>query len=439
MVASWFPDMSGALNDRLRAAVDESLVRRSSAPAAVTSEGVWTYGDLARLLPALTKRPALVRTSDRSVHDLVFVVAALLAGRPFHLVPPSAGASAEAQVFAERAVADSAAPAEVAYAIRSSGTTSGVPSLHLVSRRSLGMYVDGAVDRLQVAERSSFAICTPLWYDLSYTALFCALAVGGCLHMLSEATCASPRLFDRYLRSHDVGYLKITPSLFSALRTTSSENAALPTTGVIFGGEPLPWWLVEGLVTSPTRTPRIFNHYGPAEITVGACAGEVPQDRGDTATVPIGTPLRHVHAAVDGTASAGELVLSGPQVTENLGLAGSESDTYRTRDLVRALPDGSYEFLGRTDRKVKIRGEFMDLAEVERLVRLLPGVAHVSARTEAADIPEQVIIVVRPVRAGCLDRMDVYRHLESLGCASLCQSVVRITDGSEMHESGKSK
>lgn len=427
-----------ARQDRLRSAIDESLSRRPSDPAAVTSAGSYTFADLARLLPRFDDRPRLVRVSDRSIDDLAFAVSAVLAGRAFRLASPGEGAGKDVRAAAEEAVESSETPTDVVYLTSSSGTSSGKPSTHLVSRESLDLYLDGLLDRLQPPERSSFAVCTPLWYDLSYTSLFGALSTGGCLHLIPEGTCSSPRLFSGYLRSHRVGYLKITPTLFSALISPSGRHLPLPTTGVIFGGELLPWSLVEKVRTA-TGIPRLFNHYGPAETTIGVCAGEVAQHRGDTASVPVGAPLRHVDASVAGAAPTGELLLSGPQVAANQRLAGGPVSAYRTKDLVRALPGGGFEFLGRLDRLVKIRGQFVDLDLVERLVSGVPGVAHASVRGAGDEFSDRLVVLATPEEGARLDRSDVYRYLDGIGHEELCQSEVHITGGVTMRDSGKRK
>ena len=47
---------------------------------------------------------------------------------------------------------------------------------------------------------------------------------------------------------------------------------------------------------------------------------------------------------------------------------------YRTGDIVRFLPDGTIDFIGRNDGQVKIRGFRIELSEVERVIRQFPGI-----------------------------------------------------------------
>ncbi|TXF11117.1 AMP-binding protein, partial [Mycobacterium tuberculosis] len=47
---------------------------------------------------------------------------------------------------------------------------------------------------------------------------------------------------------------------------------------------------------------------------------------------------------------------------------------YRTGDLARYWPDGTLEFVGRADHRVKLSGYRIELGEVEAALQRLPGV-----------------------------------------------------------------
>ncbi|MGZ0238117.1 phosphopantetheine-binding protein, partial [Streptomyces sp. CPS1] len=69
-------------------------------------------------------------------------------------------------------------------------------------------------------------------------------------------------------------------------------------------------------------------------------------------------------------------------VPDPFGPAGTR--LYKTGDLARRMPDGTLEFLGRTDHQVKIRGYRIELGEIESRLLTHPAVkdAAVTARTE---------------------------------------------------------
>jgi len=61
-----------------------------------------------------------------------------------------------------------------------------------------------------------------------------------------------------------------------------------------------------------------------------------------------------------------------------------QSPLYKTGDLVRFLPDGSLEFLGRADHQVKIRGYRVELEEIEAALMQHPGVAEAAVMARAS-------------------------------------------------------
>ncbi len=146
----------------------------------------------------------------------------------------------------------------------------------------------------------------------------------------------------------------------------------------------------------------MVNHYGPTEATVCAttCTASEPVD---LLHLPIGAELPHVRAYVVDSHGGlapdnvyGELHLRGRR--PGLGLPGSAGDDrravharsvlrrpgarmYRTGDLVRRRLDGSFEFAGRKDRQLKVRGHRIEPGEVEAALTAHPAVgdAHVTS------------------------------------------------------------
>ncbi|MBV9823034.1 MAG: AMP-binding protein, partial [Actinobacteria bacterium] len=86
---------------------------------------------------------------------------------------------------------------------------------------------------------------------------------------------------------------------------------------------------------------------------------------------------------------------------------------YRTGDLAQYRPDGSLQFLGRTDGQVKLRGHRIELAELEAVAEEQPGVRQAAAVVRDADDPDRTHLALFLVADGELTARDVRRWLAS--------------------------
>lgn len=158
---------------------------------------------------------------------------------------------------------------------------------------------------------------------------------------------------------------------------------------------------------NPPQKFKMFNGYGPTECTIFTTNYEVKDYEQD---IPIGKPLDTLRLYIVDKqfnrlppGAAGELWVSGPQVSrgylnrpeknaevfiENPFVENSNINTqnskfnrvYRTGDIVRYLPDGNIQFVGRKDGQVKIRGFRIELKEVEAVIRQFPGIKDVTVQ-----------------------------------------------------------
>jgi amino acid adenylation domain-containing protein/thioester reductase-like protein len=139
----------------------------------------------------------------------------------------------------------------------------------------------------------------------------------------------------------------------------------------------------------------VVNEYGPTECTVTATRFTINQ--ADYASIPIGRPLANTQAYVVNPQGQlqpmgvpGELWLGGaqvargywnrPELTAEKFIANPFTDgdhnarVYRTGDIVRWLPDGNLEFIGRRDFQIKIRGFRVELGEIDHALIQHPAV-----------------------------------------------------------------
>jgi amino acid adenylation domain-containing protein len=258
-----------------------------------------------------------------------------------------------------------------AYLLFTSGTT-GTPNAVAVTHRGLSnlldpkLFIGGPRERIAHVASPSF--------DASILETIWAFGTGATLAVVSPDNVGG-HLFTENLAQLGVTQMFLTPSVLATL-----DGDKLPTLHTLYvGGEPCPPFLVENWSTHR----RMVNGYGPTETTIFATA-HAPM-RADAPHV-IGKPFsgmrghildKYLRVAPEGT--VGELYLSGPALAmgyhDNGSLtasrfvaAASGERMYRTGDLVRRNHNGDLEYLGRSDRQVKIRGQRIEPAEVDAVL-----------------------------------------------------------------------
>ena len=282
-----------------------------------------------------------------------------------------------------------ASGANLAYVLFTSGST-GIPKGVAVEHRQLVNYVDSVSEALDLPSGASYACVSTFAADLGNTVIFPALCSGGTLHVISQDRVTDADAFADYFSRHSIDCLKIVPSHLQALLTAPCPERALPKRRLVLGGEASSWSLIRK-VHELAPECLVFNHYGPTETTVGACtyriaAADAFNER--TASVPIGRPIANVRMHVlDSDLEPVPIWMPGEIYIGGAGLARGYLNRpdltaesfipnpfepgvrlYRTGDIGRYLPNGSIQFLGRTDHQVKIRGFRIELGEIENVL-----------------------------------------------------------------------
>ncbi|MFV0133848.1 amino acid adenylation domain-containing protein [Streptomyces sp. HMX87] len=281
------------------------------------------------------------------------------------------------------------APHHPAYVIYTSGST-GRPKGVVVEHRSVVDYVTWAAASYPGLGGETI-LHSPVSFDLTVTALFTPLTVGGTVRVAALDESA-----DRGGASGaSCDFLKVTPSHLALLDTLPGLVRAGGS--LVIGGEQL---TAEQLDRWRRENPgvHVFNEYGPTEATVGCMLFHVPPGaKLPRGPVPIGRPAWNTSLHVlDGelepvaAGQEGELYITGaglargylgrPELTAERFVADLSgppgSRMYRTGDLVRVRADGEMEFVGRSDDQVKVNGFRIETAEVESALCALPGVAR---------------------------------------------------------------
>jgi amino acid adenylation domain-containing protein/FkbM family methyltransferase len=309
-------------------------------------------------------------------------------------------------------------PPNLAYVIYTSGST-GLPKGVCIEHRNIVSYVLSITERLQLEPGMTYATVSTIAADLGNTVIFPALTSGGCLHVISQERVENPTLLSAYFQRERIDVLKIVPSHLAALQSSGNPEHVMPRRRLVLGGEAsrLDW--VEHLETLSLDC-EIYNHYGPTETTVGVLTYKVGPELPAQAsrTLPLGVPLPNSRVYIldsEGKSvppgEQGELYIGGAGVArgylnrDDLTAAKFVPDLfgsgrlYRTGDLARQLPDGNFQFCGRIDDQIKLRGYRVELGEVEAVMAQHPGVKQaVSLAPEGRDGNRQLVAYVVPKR-----------------------------------------
>jgi amino acid adenylation domain-containing protein/non-ribosomal peptide synthase protein (TIGR01720 family) len=309
-----------------------------------------------------------------------------------------------------------AGPDDLAYVIYTSGST-GKPKGAMILHRGLVNYLTWCQRMYPVAAGQGAPVHSSISFDLTITGLFAPLLAGRTVRLVPEGP--GIELLSTALRNEsDYSLVKITPAHLELLsHQLSPEEAAGRTRAFIIGGENL---LAEKIVFWQDAAPDtlLVNEYGPTETVVGCCVYTVAPNERRTGSVPIGRPIINTqHYVLDkhmqpvpigipgelyiGGAGVGRGYLNRPELTSDCFVSnpfGDQSDDclYKTGDLVRYLPDGNIEFLGRIDQQVKVRGFRIELGEIEAALHQHPAVekAAVLAREDRPGAKRLVAYVV---------------------------------------------
>ncbi|MFU8874620.1 amino acid adenylation domain-containing protein [Micromonospora sp. SL4-19] len=312
-----------------------------------------------------------------------------------------------------------ARPGDPAYVLFTSGST-GRPKGVLTTHRNVVEFVTGvtALTGADAAVRS-LGIAS-LGFDAATMDLFVPLLLGGAVQLLGTDDRADPVRLARFVAAHEVTWGFITPTVLALL-----DPADVPSWRVVLcGGEAVPAELVARW--APGR--RFLNGYGPTETTVLALSGDLTA--ADSDPVPIGRPLpNHRAYVVDAElrpvppGETGELLIGGPGLADGyLNRPGLTAERfvpdpfgdrpgerlYRTGDLVRQAPDGRIVYLGRADRQVKVRGQRIELGEVEAVLAGHPGVDRVAVEAVPGPAGTELVAFLTPADAPDDDALRVY-------------------------------
>jgi len=270
----------------------------------------------------------------------------------------------------------------LAYIIYTSGST-GKPKGTMLEHSGLINLSRAQRQAFNISGDSRILQFAPLSFDASVWETVMALLNGATLVLADQETLTSGQGIAQTLKEQRVTTVTLPPSVLAVL--PEEELPDLRT--IVTAGEKC----TSDLVQRWGNNRQFVNAYGPTETTVCASMYETRPD--DGREPPIGRPINNfqlyvldAHLQPVPVGVPGELCIGGaglargylkrPELTAEKFIPNPFSDEpgsrlYRSGDLVRWLPDGNLDFMGRIDSQVKVRGFRIELGEIEAVLTAL--------------------------------------------------------------------
>ncbi|KAI0431333.1 peptide synthetase [Xylaria sp. FL1042] len=281
-------------------------------------------------------------------------------------------------------------PSNALYIIFTSGST-GEPKGVVIEHRNFCSAMAANSNWLQILPSSRLLQFSSFVFDACMEEILTALVAGACVCVPSDDDRMSPEGLTSFIQEAGITWAALTPSFLQTL----NPDAVVP---------PLNFITVhaEAMNASLTRlwSPRVHMRpsYGPTECTVTSTVGTAFTKFSDPSNIgwPVGCHGRltepHNPQQLVPIGSIGELVLEGPILARGYfnrpietekafpviddWFDGKPKRVYRTGDLCRYAEDGSLRILGRRDTQIKVRGQRVELGEIQSQLDLCPEIHH---------------------------------------------------------------
>ncbi|CAE6772552.1 non-ribosomal peptide synthetase [Paraburkholderia domus] len=326
-------------------------------------------------------------------------------------------------------------PRAAAYMIYTSGST-GTPKAVAVEHGPLAAHGDALAESLPIDSTDRVLHFASVNFDVSIEAWLVPLAVGGSV-VISDPPPFPPEATHSFMLREGVTNTTLPPAYLREFANVCERLGVPPSLRVLlFGGEAMSQDSFDE-IRRVFPSIRLVNGYGPTEAVISPMLWPVDPNTTPAleagngyASLPIGWPIGRRVARIEGTAQrgeAGELLLGGvclargyhgrAALTAERFLPDANGEPgeriYRTGDLARERRDGSFDYLGRIDDQVQVRGVRVEPGEIAACLLTHPAIADAAVLAETPGGRTQLIacVVLREALSDATLQAHLAAHL----------------------------
>lgn len=308
-------------------------------------------------------------------------------------------------------------PDQSAYVIYTSGST-GEPKGVVVSHQALINRIDWMQQMYGLQSTDKVLQKTPYTFDVSVWEFMWPLSIGATLVVAAPEIHKDPFDLMNCIRENEITVLHFVPSALQAFLSIHNRPGEHSMRKVFCSGEALTYGQIN-LFSKAFPQVELHNLYGPTEAAIDVTYWDCSNaNASDSVSPPIGRPIQNMQCLILNNGKLAPIGMPGELFLSGIGLADGYLNQlaltekafvdnpfhqdrqlykrmYKTGDLARYLPSGEIEYLGRNDHQVKIRGNRIELSEIDIALEKTGFVQH----TLTLKIEEKLVAFVIPLKA----------------------------------------
>nr|BFF38243.1 hypothetical protein BACY1_00480 [Tenacibaculum mesophilum] len=288
------------------------------------------------------------------------------------------------------------------YLYFTSGST-GNPKGILGKNESLLQFINWQIKEFELSQDKRYSQLVSPIFDAFLRDVYTPLLSGGTICIPNKEINASSDKLVQWINDTKINYIHTVPSLFRLFINTGLKSQDFEALNCIFlSGEVITPNLIKEWNEIFANRIGIVNFYGTTEATLISSFHKINAKDAERPRIPIGQPREGCGLQIlnDNLESCPPLIpgdlyivsdyLSNGYLDETLNkdkfvkvaINGTLQSAYKTGDIAKLTPDGSFELIGRKDRQIKLRGIRVELSEIENTLLKHPNVNQAIALVE---------------------------------------------------------